>query len=107
MFQFQPAKRTGFALSELLVLIGVVAMLTLLSLCCVADPEPADEFRTSVWEAEQAAALAAEGGVVSYHPVFMDDPRLRNAHRLQHKVISGGMPDESSMQALEELGVKD
>jgi len=39
-------------------------------------------------------------------PEKLADERLHNAVRLHKKVISGGMPDEASFQALQELGVK-
>ncbi len=44
--------------------------------------------------------------IENYQPEFIDDHRLHNAYRLHEKIISGGAPDEDSMQALKQLGVK-
>jgi protein tyrosine phosphatase (PTP) superfamily phosphohydrolase (DUF442 family) len=54
--------------------------------------------------AEQTETRAAQ--IAGWEPEFIDDDRLLNAYRLNDKVISGGAPEEPSMQALKELGVK-
>ena len=55
---------------------------------------------------QQPAAISQKTAAERYQPEHIDDERLHNAFRLHEKVISGGLPDEASMQALKERGVK-
>lgn len=75
------------ALSPFVVLVGM----TLLAAGGITPPP------------SQAMPPAAEASHPS--PERIADARLPNAVRLHEKVVSGGMPDEASFQALKELGV--
>jgi len=55
---------------------------------------------------QPVVADVSKNPVEQYQPERISDERLHNSYRLHERVISGGLPDEPSFQALKELGVK-
>lgn len=85
---------------------GCVLALFLLASACSRPSVPVPQAATApVGTASVASTPTAPAGS-DWHPELVTDSRLHNAYRLHEKVISGGLPEEEGMQALQELGVK-
>ncbi len=73
---------------------------------CSRPPDASPAHRSTDASVAPAASSAAAAPAEDWKPQAIADERLHNAWRLTDRVLSGGVPDERSMQALQELGVK-